>query len=113
MRTFVCNWTVSQDGGNTWGDWQTLSLAISSGIIDPLQLTAPSAPGDHLRFRIQDVAGNMSESAPVAPMPSVTPLVTSSPTATQEPTLPPETIAPTRPVFETCAIPLILKGAGE
>jgi hypothetical protein len=106
-------WSVSHDGGDTWGDWQRLSLTVSSGITDPVQLTAPSDPGGHLRFRIQDVAGNVSESAPLAPMPSVTPSVTSSPTATQEPTLPPETVAPTRPVLETCAVPLILKRAGE
>jgi hypothetical protein len=106
-------WSVSHDGGDTWGDWQRLSLTVSSGITDPVQLTAPSDPGGHLRFRIQDVAGNVSESAPLTPMPSVTPSVTSSPTATQEPTLPPETVAPTRPVLETCAVPLILKRAGE
>lgn len=76
-------WAVSQDGGATWGAWQPIALAASPGVTTPQTLSAPLVSGTHLRFRVRDMAGNLSQSEP-QPLP-VTPTVTV--TATSTPTL--------------------------
>ncbi|MEA3407599.1 MAG: SpoIID/LytB domain-containing protein [Chloroflexota bacterium] len=91
-------WCDSCDGGVSWSEWRTLSLTATVGITEPLRLTAPPEAEGHVRFRIQDVAGNVSESDPIALAPSPTPSATPS---------------PTRPFTEECLMPLILKAADE
>jgi len=63
----------SPDGGATWGAWQPITLTASSGITLPIQLVAPDELDGSLRFRIQDMAGNASESHPLPAAPPRTP----------------------------------------
>lgn len=63
-------WAASYDGAKTWIPWQPLSLGASVGITEPVRLEAPlstagSPVATHLRYRIRDVAGHWTESAPV------------------------------------------------
>lgn len=102
LDTARAEWSGSADGGITWGEWQPLDVAATPGTTDPIQLVAPDGPDTHLRFRVADMAGNASDSAPqpLAPTPT---------TITPSATLPVETVAPTvtRP---RSMLPLILKG---
>ncbi|MBM3190281.1 MAG: hypothetical protein FJZ90_16370, partial [Chloroflexi bacterium] len=106
-------WTVSHDGGDAWGAWQPLSVQASSGSVEPLRLQAPAAEGTHVRFRLSDVAGNASESAPVSltqlptPSPTASPSPTATATVTPEATLPPPSPTPDR--AHRVTIPLLLK----
>jgi hypothetical protein len=102
LDTTSAAWSVSQDGGVTWGAWQPITLAASPGITTPQTLTAPEVSGTHLRFRVRDMAGNLSQSEP-QPLPltpiatataTSTPTLTSTPTATPMPS-PTETTTPT------------------
>lgn len=90
LDTTSAQFAVSQDGGATWNAWQALSLAETPGITQPVQLAAPAVSGTHLRFRIRDMAGNLSESAPQAVLSTSTPSPTGTgapiPTATPTPT---------------------------
>jgi len=108
-------WSVSRDGGETWGEWQPITLAASPGITTPQTLTAPLLSGTHLRFRVRDMAGNLSQSEPQllpvtstatatatptstptgTPTPTTTPTATASPTPTPEGTLPTPEHSPT------------------
>ncbi len=65
LDTASAAWSDSHDGGATWSEWQTLSLEISPGTTEPLQLIAPFHAKGHLRFRIRDMAGNETESDPI------------------------------------------------
>ena len=91
LDTASAAWSVSQDGGNTWGEWQPLTLAASPGITTPQTLTAPVVSGTHLRFRVRDMAGNLSQSEPqllpVTSTVTTTATHTSTPTATSTPTM--------------------------
>lgn len=94
LDTASAAWSDSHDGKTMWGEWQTLSLAASHGITEPLELTAPPEAEGYVRFRIQDMAGNTSESETI--------MLETTPTPT-----------PSRPLAKGCMIPLIFKGAGE
>lgn len=57
-------WSSTSDGGVTWTSWQPLTVSASMGTREPVRLEAPAPAGSRVRFRIRDVAGNVSESAP-------------------------------------------------
>ncbi len=63
LDTASAAWAASLDGGATWEPWQPITLTASSGITLPVELSASPEPTTLLRFRIQDLAGNVSESA--------------------------------------------------
>jgi hypothetical protein len=133
LDTTSAAWATSHDDGATWDAWQSLSVDAITGT-RAIQLEAPQDPGTLLRFRIQDMAGNVSESAPqelyetVTPTPTETPTLTAtitptvtltatpspsvSPTATSTPpqTIPSETSTPTSTMPHRWSMPLILKG---
>lgn len=114
-------YAISTDGGQTWGAWRSLSLWMSPGITTPVQLEAPAQVGSHVRFRIRDLAGNWSESAPqplqptTTPSPTATPTLTATATPTFTPTpgatLPSSTPTPSHTPAWPLWVPLILKGA--
>jgi len=65
LDTASAAWAASLDGGATWEPWQPITLTASSGITLPVELSASQEPTTPLRFRIQDLAGNVSESDPL------------------------------------------------
>ncbi|MCD6520234.1 MAG: SpoIID/LytB domain-containing protein [Anaerolineae bacterium] len=103
-------WAVSRDGGAHWEAWQNLQVEGISGT-RTVQLVAPSAEGTHLRFRISDLAGNESISAPL-PLegsPTATPTASLQPTSTPTPEL---TLPATPTVTRTLVflqLPLLFK----
>lgn len=96
-------WSGSADEGVTWSDWQPLDVAATPGTTDPVWLVAPEVTDTHLRFRVADTAGNVSDSAPQPRMPTPTATLTPSPTSPVETLVP--TIAQPRSM-----LPLIIKG---
>jgi hypothetical protein len=89
LDTASAAWSISTDGGGSWGAWQPIELAAALGTTSPVALVAPAVSGTHLRFRVRDMAGNVSQSDPqplaTTPTPSHTPSPTSLPTATPTP----------------------------
>ncbi len=57
-------WSSSTDGGVTWGAWQALSVSAEQGTTAAVDLTAPEAAGDYVRFKVLDVAGNEAIQGP-------------------------------------------------
>jgi hypothetical protein len=57
-------WSSTDDSGRTWTPWQPLALNATMGTTQAVQLVAPAEAGRRVRFRIRDVAGNISESRP-------------------------------------------------
>jgi hypothetical protein len=78
---------TSSDGGNNWGGWQTLTLTATEGTTATVTVGAPADGATHVRFRIADRAGNLSES-PAYAYPGATPAATrtATPSATSTPT---------------------------
>ncbi len=117
LDTTTAAWAISTDGGMTWSDWNMLGLEQPAGTTTPVALTAPEQPGTHLRCRIRDVAGTLSESAPQPLQVTPTPTNSVTPTLTMTPTLTPVvsvTCTPTRegtiaPSREWLHLPLIQK----
>ncbi|MBC7235774.1 MAG: SpoIID/LytB domain-containing protein [Chloroflexi bacterium] len=101
LDTARAEWASSSDGGLTWDPWQPLSLPVPSGTTLGVPLRAPVESGTHVRFRIADRLGHMSESQAIALQ--STPVPTLSPTPAVEPTVPtliaptPEPTVPTTP----------------
>ena len=65
LDTASAAWARSMDGGTTWEPWQPITLTASPGITVPVELFASPEPTTLLRFRIRDLVGNVSESAPL------------------------------------------------
>jgi hypothetical protein len=74
---------TSADGGSNWGAWRPLNLTATEGTTATVTVPVPADGGTHVRFRIMDRAGNLSESPPYA-FPGATPAATR--TATPTPT---------------------------
>ena len=72
-------WSVSHDGGSTWSTWTSLPMTATQGITRAILIEAPKVPGTHIRFRIGDLAGNMSESMPLSLSEPPTPTPPSTP----------------------------------
>ncbi len=116
---------TSADGGGTWGDWRTLTLTATTGTTTTVTLRVAAGGATHVRFRIADRAGNLSES-PAYAFSAATPeatrtatstatrtatatataTVTPSPTATRT-VLPTATPTPTLAVTATPTVPAV------
>ena len=78
----------SDDGGSNWSAWEAFSLTATEGTTTTILVQTPASGATHIRFRIADRAGNLSESpayafAGVVPTPTTTPSATATRTATR------------------------------
>jgi hypothetical protein len=101
----TAEWALSHDGGQTWSGWQPVAQVTYPEPGRACLAVTPTG-GTHLRFRIADMAGNSSISAPqpavwATPGPSPTPTLTLTPTSTPSP-------RPTLP--RRLELPLVLRG---
>ncbi len=51
-------WSHSSDGGQTWGDWQPLTVAGAMGVHSAVLLYADAPTDGHVRYLAMDLAGN-------------------------------------------------------
>jgi len=81
--------SISTDGGATWGSWQPATCNAPEGTLDTVSVSAAVDPQANVRFRISDRTGNRGES-PVYGLATPTPAPTHtpgpSPTVTGTPT---------------------------
>jgi hypothetical protein len=129
LRISSAQSATSVDGGNTWGEWRTLSLTATEGTTATVTVRVPADGATHVRLRITDRAGNLSESpayafsgatptatsapSPTAsrtPLPSNTPTVTSTRPATTPTTTPTASETPAMPVPGSIAGRVTLQG---
>ncbi len=118
LRVDSAEYALSQDGGISWSEWRAaactgvegttqtetvtadIQSSLSGGVLAPFgeTVTAEVTGATHLRFRIADRAGNVSESpiyaVPATPTPTFTPTATPTITPTATPTITP-TVTPT------------------
>ncbi|HUT21599.1 MAG TPA: N-acetylmuramoyl-L-alanine amidase, partial [Anaerolineae bacterium] len=79
LHASSAQYVASTDHGQSWGDWQTAAITATEGSTDTVPLGAPTSGVTNLRFRIEDRAGNLSESPTYdlgtpTPTPTVTPV---------------------------------------
>lgn len=97
LRINSAQFAVSTDGASTFGEWRPLALAATDGTTSTVSVELPTRVGTHVRYRIADRAGNVSESpayaflspGPSATAPSMTPTSPAAPTPTQQPSATP------------------------
>ena len=120
----TAEWSSTPDGGTTWSAWESVAVTATRGITGGVWLAAPPGPVTHIRFRVEDVAGNQSESPPIDQLATPTPTLPFSPTLTSTPSATPSsthTVAPTVPAATPtpslmparCVLPLVLKPVGD
>lgn len=105
LRISSAQFAISSDGGSTFGEWRSLALAATEGTTATVSVKLTTPVGTHVRYRISDRAGNVSDSPsyaflspmPSATLPAVTPTASAIPTPTPQPaaTATPSPLPPT------------------
>ncbi len=104
LRISSAQSATSRDGGSNWSDWRTLTLTATEGTTATVAVRVPADGATHVRFRVTDRAGNLSES-PAYAFSGATPEAThtATPTATPSPTATRTATATTTPTEKPTA----------
>lgn len=103
LQVSSAEYSISSDGGATWGTWQPAAIDASEGSTQTATLSARVSPIQNVRFRIEDRAGNRGDS-PVYGLPTPTATDTPAPSATPAATAtdtPPPSATPTATATDT------------
>jgi hypothetical protein len=113
-------------GSSTWSAWLPLGLDVSPGHTQAVSIPLPAMAGGQVRLRVEDMAGNVGESAALSAEPTLTPVSsptsTATPTSTARPSATPSptatvagtpsptiTAGPSLPLLPRVSLPLILR----
>ena len=105
LQTSSAQYATSRDGGSNWDNWRTLSLGATEGTTATVTARVAADGATHVRFRITDRAGNLSESPAYAFAPR-TPTNAATATMTATPTPPRATPTPTATATPTATTPV-------
>ncbi|MBC7262922.1 MAG: SpoIID/LytB domain-containing protein [Chloroflexi bacterium] len=102
LRVASAEYSLSADGGSTWGDWARAIITATEGTTATVPVSGNYGTANRVRFRIEDRAGNTSESPPYMLGSGPTPTATATPLSSPTPTpTTPRTVTPTPTVSPT------------